>query len=91
MRKSAKLMAPGSARRAWYSLTLYQLPYCCGFVIDKRSGPKGSIGTEEMWYRFSYEDAERKFNSILRRKVGKSGPKQYIEVAEFDSPDQIDL
>lgn len=92
LRKSVKLLAPKSARRAWYSLTLYQLPHGSGFVVEKRSGPAGSPGTSEQWYRHSLEDAERKFNAIIRRKIGKSGPRQYEEVAEFEPEmDQFDL
>jgi hypothetical protein len=89
--KSVKLMAPGSACRAWYSLTLYQLPHGTGFVIQKRSSPKGSTGMSEMWYRHTFEEAEKRFNSIFRQKVGKSGPRQYVEVPEFEPPDQCDL
>lgn len=92
MRKSVKLIAPGSARRAWYSLSLYQLPYDGGFVIEKISGPEGSPGTNEKWFRHSQEDAERKYNSILRRKLGKSGLRQYVEVSDFEPvPDLFEL
>jgi hypothetical protein len=92
LRRSAKLIAPGSPRQAWYSLTLYQLPYDNGFVVEKRSGSKGSKGTNEMWYRSSLVEAEKKFNAILRSKTGKNGPRQYIEVAEFEpAPNQFDL
>jgi hypothetical protein len=88
LRKSVKLIAPRSARRAWYSLSLYQLPYDSGFVIEKRSGPAGSPGTDEKWYRHSQADAESKYNSILRRKLGQSGPRQYVEVSKSEpAPD----
>jgi hypothetical protein len=68
------------------------LPRGVGFVIEKRSGPKGSKGISEMWYRHTLEEANGKYNTILRRKIGKSGPRQYVEVDEFEpGKDQIDL
>jgi hypothetical protein len=92
LRRSAKMIARGSARRSWYSLVLFQLPYGSGYVIEKISGAKGSSGTNEMWFRNSLEKAERKFKSILRRKLGNGGPRQYEEVSEFDPvTDQLDL
>lgn len=92
LRKSAKMIAPGSARQAWYSLILYQLPRGVGYVIEKRSGPKGSKGVNEMWFRHSFEEADLKFNAIIRRKLGQSGPRKYVQVSDIDSaPDQSDL
>ena len=70
-----------SVRKAWYEIILTAHPGG-GFLVTKRSGPAGSAGISETWFRWSLADAVVKFQNISVKKRAKRCGRIYKEIVE---------
>ncbi len=80
-----------SVRKAQYHLSLCELPHDLGYVITKESGPSGHGKLAESWYRDSLEQAEKKYEGILRLKTSRTTGRQYRIDDKLQQESQLSL
>jgi hypothetical protein len=66
-----------SIRKAQYHLCLYELAYGQGYAISKESGSTGQRKLSESWYRDTLEQADKKYEGIIRQKTSRSEGRKY--------------
>jgi hypothetical protein len=79
-----RLVAENSPRRAWYHLSVRNLPGS-GFLIVKTSGCRGGKGHIETWWRADYAKAMEKYYQLLKLKTrdGKRGREYKQETLQW--------
>lgn len=68
-----------SVRLAWYDVALYEHPGE-GYLIVRTSGPSGSKGFSETWFRWKYIDALLKYQTVVKKKTNKKRGRIYTPV-----------
>jgi len=90
--KAARIEDDNSPRKAWYELSILKL--LDGYIIQKCSGCSGSRkNNTEMWFRFTLEAAELKFQMILQRKTNpdRKSSRHYELKTQPQSQTQLEL
>jgi len=70
-----------SAKHAWYHVSLQEHPGG-GFLVIRRSGPAGSLGSSETYFCWSIAGAMSKYQKIVDRKLHKKSGRIYKEVQQ---------
>lgn len=78
---SQRLEANNSPRQAWYHVSVLEHPGG-GFLIMRRSGPAGSIGLTETWFRWTLPEAMLKYQGVVNKKTSKKKGRIYSTSAE---------
>ncbi|MDY0363082.1 MAG: hypothetical protein RBR08_16660 [Desulforegulaceae bacterium] len=76
--KKASLVSPESKKQAWYEVRIYGGDGL--FYVVKESGATGASGLAEAWVRPSEEQALKKFDTIIKKKLStaKSRARRYV-------------
>ena len=78
-----------SPRRAFYELTLEEITD--GYLVRKRSGASDKVLHRECWFRERFEEAEKLFERIVRKKTTPGRKRTYRPVPEGKAPAQLKL
>lgn len=71
------MLKANSSAGAWYQLRLLEIAE--GYVIEKRSGRRGTEGQMECWFRWTQLDAEKVFKKIYKAKTRPGRKRVYFE------------
>jgi len=66
-----------SVRKAQYYLCLYLLGHGQGYKITKESGPFGHRKVTESWHRDTLDEADKKYEGIIRLKTTRIKGRRY--------------